>query len=319
MQAGEFLVTPTLEQKPFNSFETAHDKTLGNYIAIALVDQEVGLKLGSTFASSHAVYPVTSATVTPSNIVATLTALAKQGRAYFINKDISGIHDATTNYQDPDAYGNKAGGKSVDLYQGMVNITTDKWTANKGFFALLRNNKPFDIFLFTNNSVTQLNYAEHGVVYQNIVQQAYNRDQHIRGGWSIAYRVTDSLASDVQPSVGVTLANILAPIFFTFAAPTVGGTGLTTTANDGKNYQYAKTLAGAGTLVFALNPADSGVEIGCFKTDGSSLPADYGTYDAIAKTLTLPATMTAGTYEYAVVAINGVGVKGEIRLKVKVQ
>ena len=317
MKKGQYLVSKVLQNIEFSTQETVFDQTLGNYIAIALVPQEVGLKLGQTFASTHAVYPFSSATITGSNIVSALTALAKQGRAYFINKDVMATNGAETGYQDAEIYGNKATAKAVDLHQGVISLSTDKYIVNKSFYSLLRQNRPFDIYLFTNNTVTFLDYAVHGVTYSNIIQKAFNRDQHIIGGFDMNYRVSGS-DNDFYPEAGVTMASILAPITFTFASPTTGGTGLTATANDGQTYQYAKTLVGAGTLTFALNPADAGVEIGCFKTDGSDLPADFGTYDAVTKVLTLPSTMPAGTYNYAVVAVNAVGVFGQILLKIKV-
>lgn len=317
MKKGAYITSKVFQNFEFGTQETVFDQTLGNYVAIALVPQEVGLKLGQTFASSHAVYPFTSATITASNIVSALTALAKQGRAYFINKDVMATNGAETGYQDAEIYGNKATAKAVDLHQGVINVSTDKYVVNKSFFSLLRQNRPFDIYLFTNNTVTFLDYAVHGVTYSNIIQKAFNRDQHIIGGFDMNYRVSGS-DNEFYPEAGVTMANILAPITFTFASPTTGGTGLTATANDGQTYQYAKTLAGAGTLTFALNPADAGVEIGCFKTDGSDLPVDFGTYDAVTKILTLPSSMPAGTYNYAVVAVNAVGVVGQILLKIKV-
>lgn len=317
MKKGQYLVSKVLQNIEFSTQETVFDQTLGNYIAIALVPQEVGLKLGQIFASSHSVYPFSSATITGSNIVSALTALAKQGRAYFINKDVSATNGAETGYQDSEAYGNKATPKSVDLHQGVISLSTDKYVVNKSFYSLLRQNRPFDIYLFTNNTVTFLDYAVHGVTYSNIIQKAFNRDQHIIGGFDMNYRVSGS-DNEFYPEAGVTMASILAPITFAFASPTTGGTGLTATANDGQTYQYAKTLAGAGTLTFALNPADAGVEIGCFKVDGSDLPADFGTYDAVTKILTLPSSMPAGTYNYAVVAVNAVGVFGQILLKIKV-
>ncbi|MFC0183354.1 hypothetical protein SAMN04515674_105316 [Pseudarcicella hirudinis] len=308
-QFGYFLENSFGENAKLRNFPTAAQKTLGAYIALAFIDPSVGLKIGAT---------IDTVVVTESNLVSTIKTLALAGKAYFFGKEaIKGTENEGDNKPEAESFGLNAGPQLTGWITKTVAFTANYFYGNEEFYNQLLNNKAFDIFMFTNNSVECLFADEHGIVYSGVGAPKGNVDQSIKGKFSVMYRSQGF----ISPFFGIannTLTGL--DVKFLFANPTIGGTGLTADACANGTYKkFTKTVAGAATLAFATNPANSCLEWFIFNENGEAIEAGAGTFDSVTKTLTLPATMAVGSYRYQVICQNTTGVTGSQLIQVDVK
>lgn len=309
MELGLFLKNSNSDKALLRNFATAANKTLGSYIALALVDPSVGLKIGAT---------IDLVVVTPTNLVATIKTLALSGKAYFFGKEaIKGTENEGDNKPESETFGLNAGPQLTGWITKTSAFTANYFYGNEAFYNQLLSNKEFDIFMFTNNSVECIFADQHGIVYSGIGAPKGSIDSTIKGKFSIMYRSEGF----VEPHFGISSASLTGlDVKFLFANPTIAGAGLTADAcANGIYKKFTKTLAGVATLAFATNPANTCLEWFIYNENGEAIEAGAGTFDSLTHTLSLPSTMAVGVYYYTVVCQNSTGVTGQQLIQVEVK
>jgi hypothetical protein len=304
---GYFLTSDAVDLKQLHNYNSEADQTLGAYIALALVDPAVGLRIGGTYEAS----PVTGA-----NIVSTIKALCLTDQAYFFGtSDIIGQEADPAVTAEAETFGPFAGPRLTDTIVGTIVWRINHAYSARNFLNLLMANREFDLFMFTNNSVEAIYYDEHGVSYSAISNAKSNKDAKITGGFTTMYK---SFTGLLPVEFGVAQSSLKNDVKFVIAAPTADDVTLATCSTAGRK-KYTKLLADAGTLTFATTPSNGCLSWYCTNSDGSPLPASgKGSFNSLTQVLTLPSTLAAGVYIYKVFCVNATGVKGEIFIEVAV-
>lgn len=317
MGLGQLSVSPNSQTAKLYNFDNTFAQTDGLFLAAAAVAPSVGLAIGASVTLPGGSTPTT---ITGANIVAAIKAFAINGQAYYFGSgEIRGMKSVPVVSSETSVFGYAAGAKLTKRVTEKVSLKYDRWYGNETFFNQLLENKAFDWFFFTNNTVHSVIWSASNV---NYVADGFgapmeaNPGEGITGTFGLQW-VTDGF---VGGESGVTLSSLSSDdVTLAISNPTIGGTGLTAgTCAAANTKKYIKTNAGAATLAFDITPANDCVDWGVYTATGDALPSGYGTFSSATKTLTLPATMAAGTYTYAVTVINKTGVKGQLTVEVTV-
>lgn len=316
MALGQLLVSTGQQPKKLITTENEFDKTDSIFIAAAAVDPAVGLKIGASITLPGGVSPTT---ITAENLVASIKTLSIAGSAYFFGSEsFKGSKVKGTPGEETNMYGYAAGVRLTKRVVEHITGMYTKWYGNEEFFNQLLDNKEFDYFFFTNNSVHEVLSTED--ISYPAADLGYVMDgtagKGIEGSFGVMY-VTEGFkrAETGIDRLSLTGKNVVLSI----ATPTAGGDALVagTCALAGTK-KYTKALADDSTLTFALSPVNDCVEWAVFTPAGAAIPSTYGTFDSITKVLTLPSTMLAGVYTYYVTAVNKTGVKGQLIIELTV-
>lgn len=317
MGLGQLSVSPNSQTAKLYNFNNAYAQTDGLFVAAAAVDPAVGLAIGASITLPGAGSAVT---ITGANIVSAIKAFAINGQAYFFGSgEFRGTKAKPSVGAETSTFGYAAGPKLTKRVIEKVMGKYDRWYGNEVFFNQLLENKPLDWFFFTNNTVHSVIWAANNVNYTADdlgAPMEANPGEGITGGFGLQW-VTEGFQ---QGETGVTLSSLSSDdVKLTISDPTTGGTGLTAgTCAAANTKKYTKTNAGAATLAFAISPSNDCVDWAVYTVTGDALPAGYGTFSSATKTLTLPNTMAAGTFTYAVTVINKTGVKGQLIVEITV-
>lgn len=316
MGLGQLLVSATQAPAKLYTNANEYEKTDGIFIAAAAVDPAIGLYIGASITLPG---EMSATTITASNIVALIKKLAKAGSAYFFGKE---SFKATKPKQVPGAetqtFGYAAGPRLTRRVPEHFIATYTKWYGNEAFFNQFLDNKLFDFFFFTNNSVHQvlsnedISYPAEDLGYP----MEGNPGEGITGSFGVMC-VRDGFQT---AETGIAKNDLTEKdVVLTIDAPTTGGDAMTagTCALPGVK-KYTKAEADDSTLTFALTPVNDCVDWAVYIAGGLALPAGYGTFDSVTKVLTLPSTMTTGTYTYYVTATNRTGVRGQMEIQITV-
>lgn len=311
---GQLVISQNGQPAKLHNQQNEFSKTDGVFAACGIVDPGIGLKIGASITLPGA---SSATTITAETLVAAIKAFAIAGNAYFMGKEeFRGTKGKPKVGAESTIFGYASGPRLNGRIEEKIMGTYDKWYGNEDFYNQFVNNKPFDFFFFTNNTVHEV-LATDNISYP-AEDLGYPMDgnvgQGITGTFGVAY-VTEGFKS---AEAGVTLASLTSnDVVLTISDPTTGGTGMTagTCALAGTK-KYLKTNAGAGTITFAISPDNDCVDWAVYTTVGAALPAGYGTFSG--KVLTLPNTMAAGTYTYVVTVVNKTGVKGQLVVEVQV-
>lgn len=313
---GQLIVSQNAQQAKLYNNQNEFSKTDGVFVACGIVEPAVGLYIGASITLPGGGDPIT---ITAENLVASIKTLAIAGSAYFFGKEeFKGTKAKAKVGSEASIFGYASGPRLNTRIEEKIMGTYDKWYGNEDFYNQFLNNKPFDFFYFTNNTVHQV-LASDNISYPGEdlgYPMEGNVGQGITGTFGLAY-VTEGFR---RAEAGISLATLTsADVVLAIGTPTIGGTGLTlgTCALAGTK-KYEKTNAGAATLAFAISPTNDCVDWAVYTSAGAALPAGYGTFASATKTLTLPSTMTAGTYTYAVTVVNKTGVRGQLVVEVTV-
>lgn len=316
MGLGQLIVSANAQTARLYNYNNDYAKTDGVFVACAAVERSVGIRIGASITLPGG---GSATTITAANIVASIKTLAIAGSAYFFGKKEFKATKAKAKVGTETVnFGYASGPRLNRRVEEMITCTYDKWYGNEAFFNQLLDNKEFDWFFFTNNSVHEV-FASDDVSYPADAlgyPMEGNPGQGITGGFGVAY-VTEGFRS---AETGIDLATLgSSDVVLAISDPTTGGTGLTagTCALAGTK-KYTKTEAGAATLAFEISPTNDCVDWAVYTSAGAALPAGYGTFSSSTKTLTLPNTMAAGTYTYAVTVVNKTGVKGQLIVELTV-
>lgn len=313
---GQLLVSANAQPAKLIKDPNEFSKTDGVFIACGIVDPAIGLYIGASITLPGA---GSATTITAENLVASIKTLAIAGSAYFMGKEeFKGSKAKAKVGVEPTVFGYASTPRLNTRVEEKIMGTYDKWYGNEDFFNQLLANKPFDFFYFTNNTVHQvlasdnISYPAEDLGYP----MEGNVGTGITGTFGLAY-VTEGFR---RAEAGISLATLTSnDVVLTISDPTTGGTGMSTgTCALAGTKKYTKTNAGAGTIAFAISPANDCVDWAVFTTAGAALPAGYGTFSSSTKTLTLPNTMAAGTYTYVVTVVNKTGVKGQLIVELTV-
>lgn len=311
---GQLVVSQNSQPAKLHNRQNEFSKTDGIFVACGIVDPAIGLKIGASITLPGA---GSAATITAETLVEAIKAFAIAGSAYFMGKEeFKGTKAKAKVGAEPTTFGYASGPRLNGRIEEKIMGTYDKWYGNEDFYNQFVNNKPFDFFFFTNNTVHEvlatdnISYPAEDLGYP----MEGNVGQGITGNFGVAY-VTEGFK---RAEAGISLVSLTSEdVVLTIADPTTGGTGITagTCAVAGIK-KYAKTNAGAGTITFAISPDNDCVDWAAYTTAGAALPAGYGTFSD--KVLTLPNTMSAGTFTYVITVVNKTGVKGQLVVEVQV-
>lgn len=316
MGLGQLLVSRGQQPKMAHINESDYDKTDGIFLAVALVEPSVGFKLGASITLPGAGSAIT---ITAANIVASLKSLAIAGSAYWLGSDlVKGMKDKPIISTESVTMGYAAGPRNTRRVVEHIKYEFTKAYGNEDFLNQFLDNKPFDVFNFTNNSVHEalaaedLSYPEADIT-MNFTGEA---GKGIVGGFGFTY-VTDGLK---RAETGITRTTLTSnDVVLAIAAPTAGGDAMTagTCALAGTK-KYTKAEADDSTLTFALVTANDCVDWAVYTADGLPIPSTYGTFDSLTKVLTLPSSMATGVFTYYVTVVNKTGVKGQLIVELTV-
>lgn len=311
---GQLVVSQNSQPAKLHNRQNEFAKTDGIFVACAIVDPAIGLKIGASITLPGG---GSATTITAENLVAAVKTLAIAGSAYFMGKEeFKGTKGKAKVGAESITFGYASTPRLNSRIEEKIMGTYDKWYGNEDFYNQFLDNKPFDFFFFTNNTVHEvlatdnISYPAEDLGYP----MEGNVGQGITGTFGIAY-VTEGFQ---RAEAGISLASLTSnDVVLTISEPTTGGSGLTagTCALAGTK-KYLKTNAGAGTLTFAISPNNDCVDWAVYTTAGDALPAGYGTFSG--KVLTLPNTMAAGNFTYVVTVVNKTGVKGQLVVEVQV-
>lgn len=307
------------QQQPQKAYinQNDYDNTDGILLACAMVDPAVGFKLGASITLPGAGSAIT---ITAANIVSSLKALAIAGSAYWLGSEVvKGMKDKPVNGTESVTMGYGADPRNTRRVVEHIKYEFTKAYGNEDFLNQFLDNKPFDFFNFTNNSVHEA-LASEDITYpaDDINPGTFGGEtgKGIIGGFGLRY-VTDGYK---RAETGIVRASLTGKdVVLAIAAPTAGGDAMTagTCALAGTK-KYTKALADDSTLTFALVTANDCVDWGVYLADGTPIPSTYGTFNSLTKVLTLPSTMLAGVFTYYVTVVNKTGVTGQLIVELTV-
>jgi len=308
----DFLSDPYATGAPLRTPATGKKLPKSNYIGLVLVPKNTLPDIGSatTFTPPGG---GSAAPVTTSNIVSVLIALAMNGQAWaFGNGTVIGKRGKFVEDKEPLVFGSRRTARPTGEGEEDFDFQFKYFYMNRMFFNQLRYNfTEYDVYAFTDRSVEVLRYDVVEPVFHTISDETTgSNNAEIVGGFMI------KIGGDGQviPNFGDFEKALAASNFkYTFAAPTVTGTGLTASLGG---TVINKTSVGSGTIANA--PTQTVVAGTLAYTlalkSGAALPANL-TIDTATGIVTVGAGLVAGSYDLVVGCENKTGTLGEYSFK----
>jgi hypothetical protein len=305
---GYFLTGSGADLKQLHNYESEADQTLGAFLALALVNPSVGLRIGSTYETE---------VVSGSNVVSIIKSLCLKDQAYYFGpQDIIGQEADPAVTAEAETFGLSAGPRLTDTLTGTVVWRIKHAYSARKFLNMLMSNKEFDLFMFTNNSVEVAYFDDHGVSYSAISNAKGNKDAQVTGGFTTMYKSLEGL---LPSHFGIALPSLKNDVRFIIGSPVASEELTAASCSTEGRLKFLKTAAEEGTIKFATLPINQCLDWYCTQVDGSPLPATgKGSFNSGTATLTLPAALAIGKYLYKVICVNATGVKGEVFVEVQI-
>ena len=156
--------------------------------------------------------------VTAQNIVSIIKTLCLSDQAYFFGlQDIIGQEADPAVMAETETFGLGAAPRLTDTLTGTVVWRLNHAYSAREFMNLLMQNREFDLFMFTNNSVEAVYFDEHGVAYSGISNAKGNKDAKVTGGFTTMYK---SLNGFLPATLGISVHTLKNDVKFVIAEPT---------------------------------------------------------------------------------------------------
>lgn len=275
-----------------------------------------------TLGGSYTIGAGPATTVTAKNLPDVLVDLAFKGGAHlFFNPTISGSKGAPIRIKLPEKMGTQAvEEESGEVTESRMVKVKDYHKNVEHFNALAYKSGELDVILFTNNSFQWLEAGKHQPVFTDMGHTIGGDANQVIGSGNLT--ISTRSVGEIPHNFGVVLSKLAANrVRFTFAA--VGAlTNLTAQPCEAGGISvFSRTGAGACTLPRAVNETATCITYSIKQLNindaGTNDVSAHVSINSTSGTVTIASGLTAGTYDFIVVAEtpNGIWGSWEFRLK----
>ncbi|WP_028664418.1 hypothetical protein [Runella zeae] len=294
-------------------------RTKGAYIAMAYFNSGALGGIGA----SYTMGANTEVTITEKNLPDVLVDLAFKGGAFcFFNPSISGSKDKANRIKLPELMGTQAvAEESGEVTERFMIKVRDYYKNVEHFNALAYKSGEMDVILFTNNGFQWLKAREHQPVFTDMSYAIQgDANQPISAG---DFAINTSSAGEIPIKFGIVLSKLAASrLKFTWAAV---GSLVNLTAQpceSGGLSVFSRTAsATACTLPRAVNETATCIQYSIKQLNindaGTNDVSQYVTIGSTTGIITLASALTAGIFDFIVVAETPNGIWGSWEFRIK--
>lgn len=280
-------------------------ETIGIYTAMAMVNDDQGIKIGGTWKIGAS---VTAVPITKDNIVDVLFDASCKGVAYWIDNCNVSEND-TDRKLEKMVLANYAGAKSTNITDAKFAVQMYE-SENVDFENYLGGNPEDDVFLFTNTTFLHIPFTTCHINYSAIKAVMNDQNSTKLGALSYEFMYRSTAGKlNTADNYGYTATLYKSYPKFTFTESTL--VNLTLQGTFGK---YTRVKRATSATLSEIPVLVTTYQADYILLDGETDKELVGSnivYDSVNNKISILGATPAGTYNLKLVGINSVGVKGE--------